>query len=452
MVFLSIVALRALRRAARLADRSAFGARLSRSGYRFVADVAARLFGRLDGVDGVYLTGSLTRPESLAPGYSDIDLVLAVSTASLADELRLRNDIARVQRRLNAFGPLFKNVDYVDLDDLDLYRRYGDAWALDLDRRWVFLGGVDRRDAARRPSGDAVRQERLVRALRRWFKAGPALLDPHDSREAFIRDRGAERLLADALAALTGRDRLDPLRTLLSAAAAWDAPALRRLARDNEHASPLAPVARWSSTLAPERTTLLEAALEAIDLAAADVARGGSLAKIAAPVVSSRTELRDAARTAHTMGFEATVLALRAPRDGVILILDGENRSAPDRLRRHRAMLDELGQLPEAQFPWARWPVLVTPSMWRAGVLFEPSLEGAATFVADASASLPEVWVPASFERRELELRRRLAKIVRARGRRFRAHRGATATLDAERALIAALRDELAAWRREVAR
>jgi predicted nucleotidyltransferase len=452
VVFLSIVALRALSRAARLADRTAFGARLSRAGYRFAADVAARLFGRLDGVDGVYLTGSLTRPESLAPGYSDIDVVLAVNTASLADELRLRNDVARVQGRLNAFGPLFKNVDYVDLDDLDLYRRYGDAWSLDLDRRWVFLGGVDRREPAREPSRDAVRQERLVRALRRWFKAGAALLDPHDSREAFIRDRGAERLLADALAALTGRDRLDPLPSLLAAAATWDTPGLRRLAEDGEHVAPLARSLRAGLSLAHPRTTLLEAALEAIDRAATDAVRGGSRAEVAAPVVSSSGELRDATRAAHAAGFEATVLVQRAPNDDVILMLDRENRSAANQLGRYRGVLGALGRLPEARFPWARWPVLITPSMWRTGVLFEPSLDGAATFVADPGASLPDVWVPAAFERRELELRRRLAKIVRARGRRFRAHRGATVMLDAERAVIAALRDELAAWRREVAR
>lgn len=451
MVFLSIVALRALSRAARLADRSVFGARLSRAGYRFAADVAAHLFGRLDGIDGVYLTGSLTRPESLAPGYSDIDVVLAVNTASLADELRLRNDIARVQRRLNAFGPLFKNVDYVDLDDLDLYRRYGDAWALDLDRRWAFLGGVDRRDPAFEPPRDAIRQERLVRALRRWFKAGSALLDPHDTREAFIRDRGAERLLADALAALTGRDRLDPLRSLLAAAATWDTPAIRRLAEDGARDSSLA-AARPGFLLGYPRPTLLEAALEAVDEAATDVARDGARAEVAVPAVSPRSELGDVTLTARAAGFEATLLVLRAPSDGVILLLDGENRPAADRLRRHRGVLGKLGRLPEAQFPWARWPVLVTPSMWRAGVLFEPSLDGAATFVADAGASLPDVWVPAPFERRELELRRRLAKMVRARGRRFRAHRDATATLDAERAVIGALRDELAAWRREVAR
>jgi hypothetical protein len=55
------------------------GRSLGRVGYRFVARAAARWLAQLDAVDGVYVTGSLTRHAHVQPGYSDIDLVLVKS-------------------------------------------------------------------------------------------------------------------------------------------------------------------------------------------------------------------------------------------------------------------------------------------------------------------------------------------------------------------------------------
>ncbi|RZO58478.1 MAG: hypothetical protein EVA89_18905 [Sandaracinaceae bacterium] len=168
-----------LPRAARVVSRAPWGRAAGRGAYRLAAELAGRDLARIRGVDAVYLTGSVAADEA-APGWSDIDLFLAVTLPSLEAEIDLRRRLARWQRRANRLGPLFAGIDYAERRDLEAMRRFGDAWTLGMERRFRLVGGRgELLDAVPR----APREERLLRlskALRRLCKVGAVTLREGD--------------------------------------------------------------------------------------------------------------------------------------------------------------------------------------------------------------------------------------------------------------------------------
>src|SRR5688572_15030925 len=82
--------------------------------YYGVARAGARWLAAVPHARGVYLAGSLLRPATVAPGVSDIDLVLTAELPSLEAELAFRAGLRNRLRQLNGVVPAFYNLDYFD--------------------------------------------------------------------------------------------------------------------------------------------------------------------------------------------------------------------------------------------------------------------------------------------------------------------------------------------------
>jgi hypothetical protein len=353
----------------RRVGRTAVGRSIGRAAYRSVAEGAGRWLLTLPNVRSVYATGSL-ESTWLAPGYSDIDLVLLVDLENLGDELQLRMQLRTRLARLNRFGALFRDVDYVDVRDLPMLQRYPDSWALDLHERWIRLAGPEQRPEPPASTASDRQLLPLFDLVRRWFKASSYLLDPSAERDPVIERRAVQRLLGDALAVLADVDRHAPLESLLAhapSAAMRERGALDHVCSDWANG-------RQGRT---ETHTLVAATLEVIHYLAAVVACDW---KCEWPEGRSETAVVDSAR----QGLEPFALdALRAGFVGVDLLPDSDEgamclvtappSSAIEAVELMQRLLARRPHLPRRIFRWVSRPILLTPTLWQLAALFPPS-------------------------------------------------------------------------------
>jgi predicted nucleotidyltransferase len=176
--------------------------------YQRVAAAAAQVLVRLDGVRAVYLAGSVTTPERIEPGWSDIDLVLITDLPNVDAELAFRRRLRPAFRALSTSIPALAGLDYIDVRDLEMLRVSPNAWSLGFDHRWTHLAGT----AVHMPATPLPprRQRQLLgmrRALRRWCKATPQILTLPDGPR---RARLARRLRSDVVAYVVDARRHAP--------------------------------------------------------------------------------------------------------------------------------------------------------------------------------------------------------------------------------------------------
>lgn len=341
------------------------GKTLGAASYRAAALLGARVLARIPGVEAVYLSGSITRPDRLRPGYSDIDLVLAVDVPTLEHELELRHRLKRALGTLNVAGAVFKHLDYIESRDLVLLVRDGNDWTLELGA-WQLAAGIDRRAFVPRVPPLKRRIELSIAALRRWQAASSIQVDPHAGRPPALLLIGARRTLSDLLSSWLDVPRLCPLETLLGLA--------ERRARPNTVLSeltrrPRETVARTDSRVVVE---LVTAGLEALEHHAGklgasftDPWTGFEPRHVAAP----SADLEKLGRSTLAHGFAALYRTL--DRDGleVLYAVAQREESVPSGVERLRRLLDErAGDAALARLPR---PVLITPDLFRAAALFD---------------------------------------------------------------------------------
>ena len=425
-----------LTRAVQRFGRSAAGKSAGRRAYDLASRLAGAALARLPGVDGVYVTGSTARLEALEPGYSDIDLVLLVDVPSLDAELSFRRKLRERLRTLNRAGPLFRNVDYIEVQDFELFRHLGDAWAIDLDTRWRAVAGQNRLETpAFRPQSER-RLEALIRAARRWSKSSPLLLDPRSGREPFIELRAARRLLGDALAGLTLGDRYAPLPELLERAAEHG---VRGAVLDQL-------VADHRTALRGGRDTIVElvaASLEAIEQLAHDVTEtwsegcpvrvAGQSARRAATANETGGALADVPEEARAVALAAMARDFRAvvqpvstgaSRGGCLFVVSRSELAPHEAVATMYDLMAESPPLPPERYRWNARPILVTDALWRAAALFDPIIALVAGLAAKEAllcgAAPPFRWPSAAADRDAIVTAAHLALFLRPRSRAFR--------------------------------
>ncbi len=372
---------RAVAAVVRELGRTRAGGVVLRLAYRAAARTAAALFSQIDGVDGVYVTGSTTHPAFIEPGSSDIDLVIAIAVPTLASEIAVRRRLARVHGLIQAAVPAFTNLDVVETRDFDLLRRFGNAWTLDFDRRWEHAAGNNRLDPSRPSRSERERRLELAAlSFKRWMKASTFVQSPAGSPR--VKRRVLERLLIDVAAAYTDESRFSPLRELVDGAARRSGrPEIRPAAADGASTS-----VRLAAAL-----TLLDAFAVELSEKWPDEWTGDGVPSRVEPAAA----LRDVARRFEAQGFSA-VFCPRGPDGGggYLVAVAGDGDAVADVLRRSATAIDGA-PVPtnESAFPaspsasaWLAAPVVVTRAMWRAGALFPPS-----PFVAPA-LSLGTPW------------------------------------------------------------
>jgi predicted nucleotidyltransferase len=394
---------------------------LGRAAYRAAAHAAGRALASVPGVVAVYATGSLYS-EWLQPGYSDIDLAVVVNVRDLEDELRLRADLKQRLSVLNALGTVFRDLDYLEEQDLPLIRRFHDAWTLDLDRRWIFLAGsrapIAPAFATPAPSASLPRIA-LLDAMRRWLKASSFLADPRARREARIEIRGAYRLFCDCLTARLGVDRQYPMRDLVALSLSRNYPA------------------RFVHDPGIIRTGHADHRRVVLDLLSSSLSALESLADVVTAAwtpsdgwcLPDREPMHDeaaerVAAEALAVGFAHVALVSRLGGERMLLVVppDGD---AHDHLVRLSELLSRVGPLSGAAFAWAPRPVLVTRALWRAAALMDPvPLVGGALargeYLAFGGAAPEPPSRPPRDEWTEMLRARALRQFWRARSRSFR--------------------------------
>jgi hypothetical protein len=351
---------RAVSHLARRLDHVPGGLWAGRAAYRAAARIAAGVLARIPDVDGVYAVGSLTRPATLKPGKSDLDLVVVANLPTLQSELRLRERLRRAHRVLHAALPVFQNLDYFDVSDLPYLRNFGDAWTLDLDRRWRCMAGENRLAEPPQVPPAERRSELLTICLKRWMKASPRLLDAARPDDEASRREIARRLLMDALSALLDCDRLTPLEDLWPAARAeLQAPYLRREPDELDVESSLA------------------VTLDILD----HMARSASGPRDQRWAVSGHTpnetlpqHLESSARRFVEEGFASVALVRRGARaQDRLLLAVARSDTAP------REILRAVGRAQRGMPPlgaddaWQPRPVALTPALFRAAAHFSPA-------------------------------------------------------------------------------
>ena len=346
-----------------------------RFAYRAVAHAAARVLVSLPDVDSVCLTGSLTRPEVLVPGKSDIDLLVLAKIPTLESELRLRRQLRRAHRMLHAAVPVFTNLDYLSVDDLDYFRALPGAWALDLDRHWRRLAGPNRlRRSASSTLFARARIVRVMRCMKRWGKLLPALVGAPD-RDLAARTQ-AQRLLVEVLATWQHRDRLTPLETLL----------------EDGGPTPTPPALRTVQSRArPSIELLLAAALEVLDRLAAEVSRdwvGEWPPAGVAPSVRLDSPLRSVVDDLHLAGFPSVVAAPpgRCGFDWTVYAVGPETTPPQTLVRQAWSARSRIWEAAPAALGPRGQVVVWTPALWRAAALAQ-----VVPFAGSALASGP-VW------------------------------------------------------------
>jgi hypothetical protein len=351
-------------RAVRAFGATGPGRAVGQGAYQAVARIAARWLMTLPDVESVYLTGSATRPSRVAPGHSDIDLVLFCDFRSRARELALRRALERRQALVNRALPLFYNLDYVDVRDVPYLRAFGTAWSIDLDQHGLRVAGSRLWDTpATRPVSE-LRNERLVLALRRWMNTGSLLLDPGSSRDERVRGRTASRLLSDVCAEWVGRHRLDDPQQLVAEA--------RRRAGSGSA------IAALLDQPAPSTASLLECSLEVLDAFARELTADWTETWVIDGQVDrfpDRPALTELGRRALAAGFASVVLARRGAmaNDFAPIVVAPPGVSARTVVRlAAQTLADAHGLLGElAKF--CRRPVFVTHGLWRALSLADPA-------------------------------------------------------------------------------
>lgn len=358
-------------RSARAVSRGALGRRAGQSAYGLAARLAGERLARLEQVEGVYVTGSVATG-GVAPGFSDIDLLLVVELPTLEAELALRHRLVEWQRRANALGPLFAGLDYVEARDVEGLARGGDAWTLDMARRFRRVGG--RGDllgpATVRPARE-LRLLRLSKVMRRFCKVSAATLREGDSSLARRMTRRLERALH---APGSGGDAFERL----AAAGSRLAEAARAVTVDWRDALP--------SDGAPDRTD-----------ARLDLARACDAVRVCS---------RD---TACVERF-------------VVCVTEGCD---PPRIR-------HLSSVVRASSPTRGWlpgPIWMPAAAWSALAALEPAPVAALSVAGASSDGLSSPRWPPPGDRRVLLRAERAHLPLRARGRALRARRAPTAAL-----------------------
>jgi len=364
---------------ARAASRTALGRSAALSVSRGAARLVSRWFSGVPGVESVYLTGSLTRPERFEPGRSDIDLVLVCDFASPA-----RADLPIVLRErqtsLSALGGLFYNLDCLDVEELPYARAFGGTWEMRFDAQAQRVAGRSLFSGrAKRPISE-VRNENLGTALRRWFNTGARLLDPTLEIEIDAA-RDAQRLFADVAELWSGIDvRTDAGSLLARVKSAPGLPSAREALGLGLDAC------RGSSV----RDIFLPATLEMLDAFAHEITRDfrgeldttGNVQRLE-PLAG----FREFGAMLLGAPFESVALIDKAPRASEYFVLAVAATDAPaqevvrEAVARGRRAADALRALRR----WCRRPAPITEHIWSALSLAEP-----APFVG-AAASRPLV-------------------------------------------------------------
>jgi hypothetical protein len=339
-----------------------------RQSYVGAAHVAAAAFARIPGVTAVLATGSVTRPEILEPGASDIDLLLVVDVPTVEAELVLRSRLRRVHRALHGVAPVLTNLDYVEERDIDLLRAFGTSWSVDLDRRFTCLAGRDPRTAHTtlvRPK-EEVLLEHAVHSVKRWMRASSFLLDPRVPEPQ--KPRTLRRLLSDLLAQTLHRDRLTPYHELVREAQGLkDAGLLGELPEAG----------------APSPELGLAAALESTSKVVTSVAESwgaGFRVETEAPRPNVTENARAFAALAGREGFSAGVVPRGPERSGALAVALAPAGDGPlDLVRRATRLFARATPLRDPLFAWLPRPVVVHGSWLRSAALWgNAPLAGAA--------------------------------------------------------------------------
>ncbi len=358
-------------RLARRIGRTPIGKAALVRAYWAAAEGAAQLLLRVPGVDGVYASGSLRDPHRLRPGYSDIDLVAVVDVATLEDELELRRGFRRVLGLVNVAGPLFKHLDYVERRDLEFLRRLGNAWSLSADSAWELLAGANRLEPGIHAGHEKRRLERLIAALRRWQDTSSFLLDGGGGRAPTLNAIGAERTLAEVLAAWLDMPRFTPLTSLLEAARprAQEFDALKALARTSERKA-----AGADDNVVRERVV---ASLEVLSAFASEVTLGWSGEWPREALTMTAASKRSAPRMSSAgRPLSASYLVEDHYGEDVPLVV-----AAPGASARHAVTsLERLLEVrrADAALRVTPRPTVLTNSLWHAAALLDsPPFTGA---------------------------------------------------------------------------
>ncbi len=388
-------------------------ASLARFAFRTTASLIAHDIARIEGVRTVYLTGSWATPGTAAPGYSDIDLLVAVDLPTTAAELGFRDALARAQLRWNLPATLLKHIDYVERRDLPLLMRGGSEYWVDADRRFLPIAG----ERTPMPAGNAHRHRSAIRrasAIKRWLRVSQVLLDPGFVRDEAITRRAATRLLTGIAA-----DRLDE-------GAYLPLPRVRQAARNELPELARIPIADEGAPLEELVLSYCSAALALLEAMCLEGLPSPS-------AVDSRTtaagpELEVAARdaafdgAARQAGFAGgLIVELVASREvGVAYVLSDEPPEAA--CRRMRARFSEVALPAELVARGVLRPALVTRPLFARVASFPPVLR-----IDAAIGSRPTVFgtvpPPEDDLRNALLDQLSLALLYRPRGHRFRVDR-----------------------------
>ncbi len=381
----------------------------------------------LSGVDptrAVYVSGSMARGGNLVPGVSDIDLISIAELATTEAELAFRDRLAVRQRRLNAVAPVFHSLEYFDLADVPYLRAFANGW-LELDTAWRRVAGTAPPGLTRyqRPPYE-LRLGRLDQALWAWRKSACHLLDPRLDAADWVLVRAAERVLAITLAMWLERDRHEPLLHLL------DAGARRGLAF----------AAAADGTPRQRIRACLATSLEVLERFADECTAGWRepLTAAAAALHAPSPEAEARARSLVAAGFaSAHLVPCETVERGHRLLVVAKNGEAPAAVvERAERAFRELPPATRANRYPSR-PVVLTPRLWRAALVLDPSPWLGAALASGAARTLgaepAPIVAPPATELDSLLRVRSVELFYRARGRRFRLNKsGAPARLAAD--------------------
>jgi hypothetical protein len=379
--------------------------------YHAVCRGGARYLEGLEPARAVFVSGSLARGANVVPGVSDIDLIVIAELRTTEAELAFRDALSTRHRRLHTLVPVFHNLEYFEQEDVPYLAAFGNAW-IELDSTWRLVAGTaPPAPRYQRPAGE-LRLARLCQALVTWRKSGCQLLDPRLDAPDWVLARTAERLLAVMLAAWLGRDRHEPFAHLLEAAARQGL-LIDIAQRDRPRA--------WIDTC-------LASGLDALDRLA-DACTAGWTEPLAASAPHAfeapSSSAEASARSLITAGFaSAHLVPDTSPERGYRVLAVAAHADRPSEVveRAQRAFRELPAATSSDRFPLRPW--VLTPRLWRAAALLEPSPWLAAGLASGAArrygAEAAPVLTPPPAELRSLLALRSVELFYRARSRRFR--------------------------------
>ncbi|HMJ13983.1 MAG TPA: hypothetical protein VK524_21345 [Polyangiaceae bacterium] len=346
--------------------RTSPGRRFAASWYQQRAERMARELGALRGVQAVYLTGSSLRAPRL--GYSDIDLILAVDVPSLDDELKLRHRLMQALERHNRPFQLFQHIDYVEAGDLQFLARLGNAFALGLGD-WSLMTGSDVRAPAVPISARHVELARGAESLRHWVNQCGMLLEGWQRRHPSWSSHAVRRMLHSALCLWLGTDKTWTLEGLLELARGRPCgPALSLLCLEP---------GRWKRVNEPtfRVAVVLAAILEVLEAWVQQTFHEvGTWPACAEPARLEWVGQDDLGQACTALGFENVQMARRAPGSPqhVAFVTAPASMTSLVALTRYEALIQRMPALPEELFGKANYPILMTPTLFKALALVEP--------------------------------------------------------------------------------